>query len=58
MKGKAVVTVVLGACVVAFGALSVTVAGQAKKKPMTLTGADYGEIQVLNAKYTHAIDSC
>ena len=58
MRRKVVAGVVLGACVLAFGAMNVVVAGQAKKKPMTLTGADYGEIQVLNAKYTHAIDSC
>jgi hypothetical protein len=58
MKAKAVAVVVLGACVVVSGALSVAVEGQGKKKPMTLTGADYGEIQVLNARYTHAIDSC
>ena len=58
MRGKAVVAVVLGACVVVFGASSVRVAGQAKKKPMTLSGSDYGEIQSLNARYAQAIDSC
>jgi hypothetical protein len=33
-------------------------AGQAKKKPMALTGVDYAEIQQLSTRYAQAIDSC
>ena len=33
-------------------------AGQAKKKPMALTGEDYAEIEQLSARYSQAIDTC
>jgi hypothetical protein len=36
----------------------VAVQAQGRKKPMTLTGTDYAEIERLSAQYSHAIDTC
>jgi hypothetical protein len=36
----------------------VSVQAQGKKKPMTLTGTDYAEIERLSAQYSQAIDTC
>jgi len=36
----------------------VAVRAQGAKKPVTLTGADYAEIERLSAQYSHAIDTC
>ena len=51
---KASVLMVLGASL----ATLVAVHAQSTKKPMTLTGTDYAEIERLSAQYSHAIDTC
>ena len=43
---------------VSLATLAVTHAQGRTKKPMVLTGTDYAEIQLLSAKYSHAIDTC
>ena len=54
VRSKAPVVLVLGATLAAL----VAVHAQGRKKPMTLTGADYAEIERLSAQYSHAIDTC
>jgi hypothetical protein len=51
---KTPVALILGASIAAL----VEVHAQGKKRPMTLTGADYAEIERLSAQYSHAIDTC
>ena len=55
MKIKIVTAASAGVCVLALVAAA---AGQTRKKPATLTGADYAEIERLSAQYSHAIDTC
>ena len=52
--GKLPSVLILGASL----ATLVVVHAQSTKKPMTLTGADYAEIERLSAQYSHAIDTC
>ena len=51
---RASVVLILGVTL----ATLVAVHAQSTKKPMTLTGADYAEIERLSAQYSHAIDTC
>ena len=51
---KASVVLILGGTL----ATLVAVHAQSTRKPMTLTGADYAEIERLSAQYSHAIDTC
>jgi hypothetical protein len=55
MKIRAMIAGVVGVFLCAFVGMA---AGQASKKPMTLSGVDYAEIQQLSARYSHAIDTC
>jgi hypothetical protein len=43
---------------VSLAALAAAVHAQGAKRPMTLTGTDYAEIERLSAQYSQAIDSC
>jgi len=54
LRWKASVVLILGVTL----ATLVAVHAQSTKKPMTLTGADYAEIERLSAQYSHAIDTC
>jgi hypothetical protein len=57
-RTSTVVAVSVVALSVSLLAVGTAEAGQAKKKPMALTGVDYVEIQQLSTRYAQAIDSC
>ena len=54
LRRKASVVLILGTSLAAL----VGVHAQGTKKPITLSGTDYAEIERLSAQYSHAIDTC
>jgi hypothetical protein len=54
LRWKTPVALVLGASLAALAGVH----AQGRKKPITLSGADYAEIERLSAQYSHAIDTC